>query len=202
MDESKARPVASSLSLVIFAVWLLAATLAASILTSWHWVSIPILSTSLAPEALGGWRIRHYLSSECACSLSVAGHLVARGPIEGVRERVFFADSAEGARTSDLIRRLTSRGFAVERLAGEGQANVFAGRGIHGVPALEVISPEGAVAYRGGYRDRGSAPDAFRDAAIVRELTNFRPAPAIPVFGCAVTERFRRQLDPFGLKRF
>ena len=57
---------------------------------------------------------------------------------------------------------------------------------------------DGRLAWTGGYFDTPAA-NRPRDVAILAAVEDDRPLASKPVFGCAVSARLRRRLDPGGL---
>lgn len=190
----------SVVSSLVFGLWLVVATVAATILTAWHWVSLPVQAKiDHAGNRIAGWRLRHYLASDCSCSRSVASYLITRGPLPNAAEEIVLLDSGDGSKTVELERRLRKRGFAVTGMTPDLAA---LREGVEGVPTFEVVGSDSRVVYRGGYRERGAAPGKYLDTTILSDVMAARTAPSLPVYGCATGERLRRQLDPFGFKRF
>jgi hypothetical protein len=182
----------------VFGAWLILATVAASTLTAWHSIAVPVSTNSagLTKGGSTGWRITHYLSSECGCSQGVASYLESRGPLSQATEEVVLIASTDRGRDAAFRGRLSEKNFRVE-LISENDASTD---GVQGVPTLEIVAPTGRVAFRGGYRKLGAAPGAYLDVAILSGLMASRPVGAIPIYGCATSTRLRRLLDPLGLK--
>ena len=71
---------------------------------------------------------------------------------------------------------------------------------IEAAPLLVVGRPDGAVGYVGGY-SRHKQSTAYEDLAILADLREHTDRTALPVFGCATSERLASALDPLGLRR-
>lgn len=183
----------------IFGVWLILATVAASTLTAWHTISLPstLKNAAASGDRIVGWRVRHYLSAECACSRAVAAYLATRGPMDVAREDVVLIASGDSEKDGVFGKTLRDKGFAVEVVTEETAASTA---GVEGVPALEILAPDQRIAFRGGYRERGAAPGMYLDRAILSDLMVAKPVRVLPIYGCATSARLRNLMDPFGLK--
>jgi hypothetical protein len=187
----------------IFGLWLILATVAASTLTAWHSLALPVPARPSWSRSDGttGWRVTHYLSSECACSRAVASYLEKRRPLAQVTEEVVLIDSGDGGRDAAFGRSLRDKKFSVELLA-NGQAASM--DGVEGVPTLEIVSPSHRVVYLGGYRERGAPPGKYLDLAILSGLMAPKPTRdlpgSLPIYGCATSAHLRNLLDPLRLK--
>ena len=183
---------------VLFGVWAFLALTTSTWMMAWHSVVFPVLSSNrTSSNAVAGvWNIRHYLSPDCACSRRTAVYLIKRGPLHGTAEEVFVIGAGEGA--TRMKTQLSGGGFRVTALTAE-QAS--ARDGIQGVPVLEIVAPDGKIAFRGGYRKWGQSPNDYEDVTLLSQLKASRHVETLPVLGCAVSERLRKQLDPLGLKQ-
>jgi hypothetical protein len=182
-----------------FALWLIMATFAATSLTSWHSVSLPVRPgrpTALRGSA-GHWHLTHYLSADCACSQAVARHLITRGPVSVAAEEVVLVESSDIPAQNTLRDALSRRGFSTMIVTPE---TVSADDGIDGVPVLRINAPDGTQRFRGGYRDRGAADGVYLDLAILSDLMASRPVSAPHVYGCATSRLLRSLLDPLSLR--
>jgi hypothetical protein len=195
--KSKSREFMNRRSLWMLGLWVVAVALTGSILTSYHQ---PFLIPDESVLALvknpshGGWRMLHVVSGSCGCSQRVMRHLLQRHPMPGVTEQVLLVEDPEGdlKGTSELIRGLTDQNFAITRISAK---DIPKQTGLRGVPMLVVASPENKVVYMGGY---GSHED--QDGAVLKNVRTGKAANALPILGCAIGSRIRRQSDPFRLK--
>jgi len=117
-------------------------------------------------------------------------HLTERERPEGVSELVVLVGDDLGMR-----RALTARGFAVDVVDTETLQERYH---VQAVPLLVVLDPLSRVRYAGGYTTRKQGPD-IQDTRIVEELKNDRSIAALPLYGCAVSARLRKAVDPLGL---
>jgi hypothetical protein len=106
----------------------------------------------------------------------VLGHLAARGPEPGVRERVLWVgDGRTGPDPSPP-------GFELEPLTA---ADLAARYELHAAPLLVITGPDGVLCYAGGYTGRKQGPD-LRDRDILARARAGERVPALPVFGCPI----------------
>jgi len=182
----------------ILGLWAVAVVLTGSVLTSYHQpFNFPAEGVlALVPDhpGRGNWRMLHVLSESCGCSQRVMQHLLARHRMTDVTEQVLLVEG-EGARlpeSDDLIARLAEQGFPVTRIAAK---SIPPQTDLHGVPLLVVASPENKIVYMGGYGSRGD-----EDGAVFQRVRTGAKMNALPILGCAVGSRIRRQADPIGLK--
>jgi hypothetical protein len=144
----------------------------------------------LAPTA-GRWEAVHLLSASCSCSQAVAEHLIQRGRIPNLSERVILA-----GQDSKLAQRLAAAGFPVETREPESIASRYK---ILGAPWLLFVSPHGEIRYQGGYAP-GHERNNFEDVQIWRKLLAGETVSELPVRGCALGPNLQRMIDPFRLK--
>ncbi len=141
--------------------------------------------------ANGSWQAIHLLSTTCSCSHGVAEHLIERGPMSNLKERVVLAGN-----DATLAHRLVAAGFPVRTMNPETIAERYH---IAGAPWLVFVSPRGDVRYQGGYTP-GHARSNYQDQQIWANLASGRSVDPLPVLGCALGKRLQRTLDPLGLK--
>lgn len=182
-----------------FVLWLTVATFAATSLTAWHSVALPVRSG--LPAALRGnvghWHLTHYLAASCACSQAVARHLITRGPISVATEEVVLIGSGDTSADTTLRDALSRGGFYTVIVTPDTASVDY---GVDGVPMLRINAPDGTEGFRGGYRNRGEGPGAYLDLAILSDLMASRPVSSLRVNGCATSRRLRSLLDPLSLR--
>jgi hypothetical protein len=181
-----------------FAFWLIAATFAASTLTAWHSVSLPLQPERSKPRGGhgNGWHLTHYLSPNCACSRAIARYLIARGTLSKATEEIVFIGSSDIPAENGLLDALNRRGFHITSVSAETAAE----EGVEGVPILKIEAPDGSIRFRGGYRERSTPPEEYLDVAILSGLIASQPVPNPRAYGCATSRRMRSLLDPLSLK--
>ena len=177
-------------------------TLARTLLTAWF-CGLTVLSAGLlarhmialpapAPTSMLGLRLEHLasrvptfaavhvLAADCPCSQRVVQHLLSTDRPSGWHELVLWI--GDPAPSPALVAK-----FDVRRLS----ASELAALGIEAAPILIAIDPDGNVLYSGGYTDRKQGP-VFHDLDVL--TTAHRPLAALPVFGCAISERLQHAL--------
>ena len=181
----------------MLACWSVAVVLMGGILTSYHQ---PFQSpdatvlTLVSSPGQGKWRTVHVLSGSCGCSQKVMLHLLERHPLGDTAEQILVVDDGEDylPESSELLARLVDQGFRVTHIATK---DIPKHVGLVGVPLLIVVSPGNRIAYMGGY---GRAGD--QDVEVLRQIQSGHNSEHLPVVGCAVGSRTRREADPFALK--
>jgi hypothetical protein len=138
------------------------------------------------------WRAVHVLAAGCGCSRGVAEHLASRGPISGLHESVLLIGS------DSVIMRLVARTTFSSKVI---QPRDAAERlHLQGAPWLVIIAPDDSIRYAGGYSSDRNARGGYLDAAIWKAVSAGESYRSLPAFGCAVSERVQRAIDPLGLK--
>lgn len=129
----------------------------------------------------GEWQAVHVIAAGCHCSLAVADYLLTRRPLQHLNERVVIAGSDEVLRA-----KLAKSSFSVTTLpAGEAADRYH----LRGAPWLVFVSPDGKVAYAGGYAATADARDGFQDARIWEQLQAGSAVRELPAFGCVTGRR-------------
>lgn len=136
----------------------------------------------------GPLRVAHVLSKKCGCSKRVARHLASRGPLSSAEE-VIFQVGESLPNESELL----EKGFQVVTLSG---AELESQWGIQAVPLLQAQAD--GLTYNGGYQDYKSGE--YRDLEVLESLKAQKQIEALPILGCASSEKLAQQIDPFGLK--
>lgn len=178
---------------VTLAVWFAVMVVLGAGLLARHVVALPAplpspkLATSLdalrRPAERGKWLATHVLFAECRCSQRIVDHLVASSRPNDWSELVLWVGGP--APSSILEQRFDVRRVSPAELASYG---------IESAPMLIAVDPEGHVRYAGGYTERKQGP-VIDDLRILQAAQ--RPAfiASLPVFGCAVSDRLKRELS-------
>jgi hypothetical protein len=149
--------------------------------------STPLLGASLAslrsPRDGGRWMAVHVLYAECRCSLRIVEHLVQTERPAGWSEIVLWVGVSPPEDT------LAQHGFDVRRITRE----VLSSYGIEAAPLLVALDPADHVRYSGGYTDRKQGP-VIDDLRLLAEARGDGSIAALPVFGCAVSDRLQQGL--------
>lgn len=128
------------------------------------------------------WLAVHVLYAECRCSQRLVAHLTSTARPRGWQEVVLWV--GEAAPDPALERKFDVRRSSQEELARFG---------VESAPLLVALDPEGHASYVGGYTDRKQGPD-IRDLRILADAEHRSTISALPIFGCAVSERLKRAL--------
>lgn len=146
------------------------------------------------PAAPGHWRELHFLSPSCACSQRVLAHLAARGPQASIDEQILMLDGPEPPDPDAAAneRRVALAGFSVRHLPSD---SLPTAAHLVGVPLLVIAGPGGKILYRGGYGPLGD-----QDTTLLARLRAGETPSAVPVLGCAISQRLRARVDPFHFK--
>lgn len=171
-------------------------------LASAHWYALPhppaakpalvrALAHSLTAADSGRFTVTHVLYAECRCSQSILKHLVSRRARRDVSERVLLV-----APDDALTAQLRAADYRVDVLK---PTELKLRYEIESAPLLIVADPQHVLRYLGGYTTRKQAPD-IHDTAIIDSVISGRDASELPLFGCAVSRRLQRLLDPLGLQ--
>jgi hypothetical protein len=136
-----------------------------------------------APDQ-GKWFALHVLYAGCRCSERVVDHLTSTKRPTDWAEAVLWVGS-------DLPpAALEQHGFAIKRLT-TAELPLY---GIEAAPTLVALDPANSVLYLGGYTERKQGPD-IDDLRILADARASKTLAALPVFGCAVSNRLRRAVS-------
>jgi hypothetical protein len=131
----------------------------------------------------------HVIYAECSCSRALFAHLVARRPFPGAEEAVLFVGADSNKQES-----AKRAGFTFTTVSAQELADRF---GLEAAPVLIVFDSAGRLRYVGGYyaHPAGITPLDKRIYALVATGARVEP---LPVFGCAVSSRLQKSLNPLG----
>lgn len=138
------------------------------------------------------WTMTHVLGKGCKCSEQVFNYLVKRGPQPDLEENVILLGDVPAYRDA-----LIKRGFRVTKK----DPREIASEKAVGVPFLLITSAKGEGVYAGGYAS--SLIDErtpLLDLKILQSLRDGKNASELPIFGCAVSQRMQKLIDPLELK--
>jgi hypothetical protein len=181
-------------------VWFVVMAAVAATLMVRHTVPMPAIAdgadvaiaieTLRGPEERGRWMVVHVLYEECRCSIRIAEHLQEVGPASDVGEHVLLVGEDEALRAALGARGFDARGVTAEQLSSEFH--------VLSAPILIIADGEGTVRYAGGYTRRKQGP-APMDREILANLRAGQSGPPLPAYGCAVSARLQRQLNPLAI---
>jgi hypothetical protein len=133
----------------------------------------------------------HVLYAECACSRRIFAHLTRRRALPDAAETVLLVDGDDAVRSA-----LGSAGYRVVDVTPDELETRY---GVSAAPLLVVALEDDTPQYVGGYTERKQGLEV-EDTRIVARLERGDSPAFLPLFGCAVSERLQRLLDPMGLK--
>ena len=132
----------------------------------------------------------HVIYADCSCTQRLFAHLVARGPFPGAEEIVLFVGE-DPAKRREAVR----AGF---RFTNVSSADLAARFGLEAAPVLMVFNVSGRLDYVGGYFNHPAALFPL-DETIYAQLQKGATPASLPVFGCAVSPRLQKSVDPLGI---
>lgn len=132
------------------------------------------------------WTAVHVLYGACRCSARILDHLQASDRPRGMHEVVLWVGEERGG-----LPTIAARGFRVIPIDEGALARDWH---IESVPLLVAIDPHGSVRYAGGYAGRKQAA-AIRDIEILTGAREGSAPLALPLFGCAMSEKLRASFD-------
>ena len=192
-----------TLALAGLAAWLVVGTAVGGALLIRHLVPLPTPARTdttlrdavreLLPQR--GWRAVHVMYRDCPCSQRTIAHLLASPRPAELAELVLVVDDDRQGELEDA--QLRAAGFAVVVIGPDELRTRF---DLEAAPVLIVMSPEGELAYVGGY-NRHKQSAAYEDGAIVAEARARHDVAPLPVFGCATSARLANIVDPLRFAR-
>jgi hypothetical protein len=129
----------------------------------------------------------HVIYAECSCSRALFAHLVARRPFAGAEEAILFV-GADRAKQESAKR----AGFTFAAVSAQELGFRF---GLEAAPVLVVFDTAGRLRYAGGYYAHPAAITPL-DERIYAQLAARAKVEPLPVFGCAVSSRLQKSLNP------
>jgi hypothetical protein len=181
----------------MLAAWMVVTLVGLAALSLKHMASLPepadeaLLTRAmlqLRRSSTGNFLV-HVIYAECSCARALFAHLVARRPFPGAEEAILFVGA--DPRKQESAKRA---GFAFTTVSAQELAFRF---GLEAAPVLIVFDSAGRLRYAGGYYSHPAAisPLDERIYAQVAAGANVEP---LPVFGCAVSSRLQKSLNPLG----
>jgi hypothetical protein len=179
----------------LLACWIVVTLLGLAALSLTHMAPLPepgdealLTSGMLSLRRHSGERFRvHVIYGECSCARALFAHLVKRGPFPGAEEVILFVGA--GANQQESARRA---GFALVTVSARELASRF---GLEAAPVLIAFDLAGRLRYAGGYYAHPATTTPL-DERIETQLAGGGDIEPLPVFGCAVSARLQKSLDP------
>ncbi|PYO03416.1 MAG: hypothetical protein DMD91_01030 [Candidatus Rokuibacteriota bacterium] len=132
----------------------------------------------------------HVISAGCSCTDRLFAHLVERGRLPGSEELVLFVGEDPAKRQS-----AERAGFAFTTVSAAELADRY---GLEAAPVLIAFDATGRLRYAGGYFAHPSTGSPL-DEKIYAQLADAASPDPLPVFGCAVSARLQKSVDPLGI---
>jgi hypothetical protein len=181
----------------MLAGWILVTLVGLAALSVQHMASLPepddeaLLSRAMLQlrRSSSGNFVVHVIYTECSCARALFAHLVARRPFPGAEEAVLFV-GADPKKQESAKR----AGFTFTTVSAQELAFHF---GLEAAPVLIVFDSAGRLRYAGGYYSHPAAI-APLDEKIYAQLATGAEIKPLPVFGCAVSSRLQKSLNPLG----
>jgi hypothetical protein len=184
-------------------VWIAGGLAVGGLLLIKHLVALPtpaitdhtLRDAVAASTPSGRWRAVHFMYRSCPCSRRTIDHLLHEPPLPDLHQLVVMVDDEGGPGPEDD--RLRAAGFEVVIVT----PDVLRARyHVEAAPMLVFVSPDGELAYVGGYNRHKQSP-AYEDREILSNLRAHHESRPLPVFGCATSSRLARIVDPLNLDR-
>lgn len=179
----------------LVAIWVVVGLV---VVTTWLQQHTLILKPlALQVPAVEGWALHHVLGEGCGCSEAIFKYLKQRGPQSEFQEFVTVLSEKAMPRTlwGD---ELEKRGFRVQKMP----LSQLPEDELNGVPFLMVIAPSNQKVYVGGYGNHLiKTSEDIHDLEIIQQLQGRAgPVTEFPIFGCVMSTKYQKILDPFRLK--
>ena len=141
------------------------------------------------------WMLVHVIYKECSCTNSLVQSLISRGASKQQEEWVLYV-GAEGSARDEIKSEFVRAGYSFRLLSREVLSVEY---GVEAAPLLLIFSADNKLKYGGGYFER---PSVYRskDQEIIKNLLSGNPVEALPLYGCAVSDRLQNAIDPLGMK--
>jgi hypothetical protein len=132
----------------------------------------------------------HVIYADCSCARALFSHLVARGPFPGAEELILFVGADAGKQAA-----AERSGFEFTTISAQDLATRF---GLEAAPVLIMFNRAGKLRYAGGYYAHPATIHPM-DERLHAQLAAAGKIEPLPVFGCAVSARLQKALDPLNL---
>jgi hypothetical protein len=182
----------------LLAGWAIVMLVVIASLSLRHMVSLPVpddealLSSAVLKLRRGSGNnfLVHVIYSECSCARALFTHLILRRPFPGEEELILFV----GSDSSKEVAAKRS-GFEYTSVSATELVSRY---GLEAAPLLLIFDSGGRLRYVGGYYSHSGTITPL-DERIHAQLSAGAEIDPLPVFGCAVSPRLQKALDPLGL---
>jgi len=180
----------------MLAGWIVVTLAGLAALSVKHMASLPEPDEALLSRAMlqlrrssSGYFVVHVIYAECSCARALFAHLIARRRFPGAEEAVLFVGADPKKQESGK-----RAGFTFTTMSAEELALHF---GLEAAPVLIVFDSAGRLRYAGGYYSHPATITPL-DERIYAQLATGAKVEPLPVFGCAVSSRLQKSLNPLG----
>lgn len=182
-------------SKIFISIWLGVVAITSTYLGLWHNsdFSVEKKLSKIFSSGKQDWGVYHFLAGECGCSSYVVDYLVKRGPSDQAYEEIRIFDDIH-----NFTEKLSLAGFTVKNVLRES----FQEKDLPtGMPLLVITNPKDKVVYEGGYSNRMiGVTTQFQDLFKLAELKKDERTKTLPAYGCYISKKYQRLLDPIGFK--
>jgi hypothetical protein len=178
--------------------WIIVMLVGLAALSVKHMASLPkpgdeeLLSRAMLKLRRGSSQnfLVHVIYGECSCARALFAHLIARRPFSGAEEVILFvgtdSDKEESAKRAGFTYTAVSAAELVSRF------------GLEAAPVLIMFNSAGRLRYAGGYYAHPSTTTPLDERIYPRLAVGAKVEP-LPVFGCAVSSRLQKSLNPLSV---
>lgn len=180
--------------------WVGGLSFAVGSMHAWHYADFSVskkgFDISSIVEKTEGFGVIHFLTPKCSCSNVIFDHLLSRGPLKEAKESVVVIDDE----SKNLQEKLQRRGFRASVFSSSELIEKFS-EDIKGVPLLVIYDKDQRIHYVGGYSQNSITPLTSIDIPhFLKKVSRKKELISLPVRGCAVSMKYKKILDPLGLK--
>lgn len=187
------------IGIVLLMFWVGVVSYGVTLMHSWHYADLsPEKSVALPDDLSAKKGVLHFITPLCSCSKEIYKHLISKGPLEGSKynEKVIVVDDKK----NEFSTSLRTAGYEVEKVDSAEMMKRY-GSDIRGVPLLVIYNDEKVPLYVGGYTNKSITPfTEINYRSFLTKIENKEKIEKLPVIGCAVSDEYKKMLDPFGLK--
>ena len=179
-----------------FFFWGSAILLILSLMGSWHYSDFAKEKklSNIKVEPSTRWKLHHFIGGDCKCSEFIVDYLIKRKNQLDLDEEIIIFDDVKNFESRLVNAGFNAKGIAYKDYPKENRPIGF--------PILLITSPAGETVYEGGYSDKMIGPyTVFNDLNLVKQhRENKREVASLPAYGCYSAQKYRKKLDPLGLK--
>jgi len=185
---------------IFLLIWLPFVALVFSFQMAGHLLTMPIPENTIAVQkslkkltdsSKSQWYLFHVIYQNCSCANSLLKHLLERKSLPDASEHILYVgDDLQVEKLS------TERGFNFHRMTNIDLKNIYQ---IEAAPMLAIMSENKVLEYLGGYYS-SYGNYTSRDLEVFGKVRKSEPPKALPLFGCATSDRLKEAFDPLSLK--